>query len=100
MVTFNYVSIPTFDARRQTLCLNYVDFRFSIATFVVSYAKVIVVKTLCLDYVVVREARSRDSMSGTRFQHDKGDVLKRLNLKLYITMLLKPIEGNKILFIE
>ena len=63
------------------LCLNDVDFRVSSASFVVSYAKIIVVKILCLDYVDVREARSRGSMSVTRFQHDKGNVLKRLNSK-------------------
>ena len=84
MVTFNYVSIPTFDARRQTLCLNYVDFRVSIiVTFVVSEAKVMVVKTLCLDYVDFREAKSRGVMSETRFQYDKGNDLMRLNSDIF-----------------
>ena len=83
MVTFNYVSIPTFDARRQTLCLNYVDFRFSIATFVVSYAKVIVVKTLCLDYVDIPEDRSRGLMSETRLKYDKGNELKCLKTDIF-----------------
>ena len=59
-----------------SLYLNDVDFRVSIATFVVSYAKIIVIKTLCLDYVDVREARSRGYMSETRFQPDKGNVSK------------------------
>ena len=55
------------------LCLNDVDFRVSIITFAVPYGKIFAVKTLYLDYVDVREARSRGSMSETRFQHDKGD---------------------------
>ena len=82
------------------LCLNEVDFRVSIASFVVSYAKIIVVKILCLDYVDVREARSRGFISATRFQPDKANVLKRPDLKSYVTMLLILIEGNKIIFIE
>ena len=84
LVIFNYVSIPTFDARKQTLCLNYVDFRVSIIViFVVSEAKVIVIKTLCLDYVDFREAKSRGVMSDTRFQYDKGNDLMRLNSDIF-----------------
>ena len=63
----------------HTVCLNDVHFIDSIVTFVVYYAKVIVVKSLCLDYVDVREAKSCGSMSETCFQYDKGNVLKRLN---------------------
>ena len=84
MVTFNHVSIPTFDAPSQTLCLNYVDFRVSIIViFVVSEAKVIVIKTLCLDYVDFREAKSRCIMSETRFQYDKSNDLMRLNSDIF-----------------
>ena len=84
MVTFNHVSIPTFDAPSQTLCLNYVDFRVSIIViFVVSEAKVIVIKTLCLDYVDFREAKSRGVMSETRFQYDKSNDLMRLNSDIF-----------------
>ena len=88
-----HVNIPN-----HIVCLNDVHFIDSIVTFVVYYAKVIVVKSICLDYVDVREARSCGSMSGTRFQHDKGNVLKCHNLKLYISMLLKLNEGKKIIF--
>ena len=84
MVTFNHVSIPTFDAPCQTLCLNYVDFRVSIIViFVVSEAKVIVIKTLCLDYVDFREAKSRGVMSKTRFQYEKSNDLMRLNPDIF-----------------
>ena len=84
MVTINHVSIPTFDAPSQTLCLNYVDFRVSIIViFVVSEAKVIVIKTLCLGYVDFREAKSRCIMSETRFQNDKTNDLMRLNADIF-----------------
>ena len=83
MVTFNHVSIPTFDDPSQTLCLNYVDFRVPIVTLVVSKAKVIIVKTLCLDYVDFRKAKSRGFMSETRFQYDKGNDLMRLNSDIF-----------------
>ena len=61
------------------LCLNDVDFRGSIVTFVVSYGKIFAVKTPCLDYVDAREAKACGSMSETCFQYDKGNVSKRLN---------------------
>ena len=84
MVTINHVSIPTFDAPIQNLCLNYVDFRVSIIViFVVSEAKVIVIKTLCLDYVDFREAKYRGIMSETRFQYDKGNDSMRLNSDIF-----------------
>ena len=92
MVTFNCVLIPTFDDPSQNLCLNYVDFRVSIVTFVVSKAKVIIVKTLCLDYVDFREAKSRCIMSETRFQHDKTNDLMRLNADIFFA---KNIDNHK-----
>ena len=66
-----HVNIPN-----QIVCLNDVHFIVSIVTLVVYYAKVIAIKSLCLDYVDVREARSRGYMSETRFQPDKGNVSK------------------------
>ena len=69
-----HVNIPN-----HTVCLNDVHFIDSIVTFVVYYAKVIVVKSLCPDNADVREAKSCGSMSETCFQYDKGNVLKRLN---------------------
>ena len=69
-----HVNIPN-----PTVCLNNVHFIVSIVIIVVYNAKVIVVKSLCPDYVDVREAKSRGSMSETCFQYDKGNVSKRLN---------------------
>ena len=69
-----HVNIPN-----HIVCLNDVHFTVSIVTPVVYYAKVIAIKSLCLDYVDVREAKSCGSMSETCFQYDKGNILKRLN---------------------
>ena len=61
---------------RRFQCLN-------IVRFVISEAKVIVVKTLCLDYVDFREAKYRGIMSETRFQYDKGNDSMRLNSDIF-----------------
>ena len=73
-------------------CLNDVDLRVSIVTFVVYCAKVIVAKSLCLDYVDDREALSHGCMSETRFQCDKGYGLTRLNSDIFCC---KNIENHK-----
>ena len=73
-----HVNIPN-----HIVCLNDVHFIVSIVTFVVYYAKVIAVKSLCLDYVDVREAQSCGSMSETRFQYDKSNDLMRLNSDIF-----------------
>ena len=81
------------------LCLNDVDLRVSIVTFVVYCAKVIVAKSLCLDYVHDREALSHGCMSETRFQCDKGNVLTRLNYDIFCCENIdnhKPMSGPRL----
>ena len=73
-----HVNIPN-----HTVCLNDVHFIVSIVTLVVYYAKVIVVKSLCLDYADVRAVESRGSLSETGSQYDKGNVLTRLNSDIF-----------------
>ena len=73
-----HVNIPN-----HIVCLNDVHFIVSIVTFVVYYAKVIAIKSLCLDYVDVREAKSRGVMSETRFPYHKGNDLMRLNSDIF-----------------